>query len=265
MATLQTQYSKDIARELGKIAVYMPGEDVSVGDIITFPHGKTGIFNKKAPLGSFKKISSLKHLGIHHRIPGLSNTPDTYQFTSQKSVDIHYNLNGETDLGNEALPGGKANISIQFSSKGAIYFLAVDCDKRAFNDITFLEKEINSKGKNLVWEDTYLVTSVTIARKALIAVSHSKASELIVEGNVKGLQSASVNINADTKLNIKKQKGKMFTKDWSDNVTVFMDVMKFEKEIFQVENYRSPEASADYKDKKEKIVLKPVAIEELLE
>lgn len=263
MTKLQTRYSKDIARALGKIAVYLPGEDVRVGDIITFPYGKTGVFNKKAPVGSFKKITTLKHLGIDHSIPPLSKTPDTYQYTSQKSIDIHYDLGGEADLGDDTLPGGKGKINMQFSAKGSIYFLAVDCDKRAFSDITFLENEISARRKKLVWEDTYLVTSVTIARKAFIAISYSKASELVVEGDVKGIRYGAADINADTKLNIKRQKGNIFIKDWSDHVTVFMDLMKFEKATFQAERYRNAEHTTTTET--ERIILKPVAVEEILE
>ncbi|MEM9687143.1 MAG: hypothetical protein AAF934_09520 [Bacteroidota bacterium] len=263
MTALQTQYSKEIAKALGKIAVYLPGEAVRVGDIITFPYGRTGIFNRKAPLGTFKKITSLKHLGIDHNIPRFSKTPDTYQFTSQKSVAIDYDLGAEADLGADTLPGGKGKLNIRFSAVGGIYFLAIDCDKKEFGDITFLEKEINSKGKKLLWQDTYLVTSVTIAKKALIAISRSKTSELVVEGNIKGIQSGPAAINANTVLHIKKQKGNIFIKDWSDDVTVFMDLMKFEKELFEAETYRStnpPDTGST-----EKIVLKPVAITALLD
>lgn len=261
MAALQIQYSKDIARELGKIAVYLPGEPVNVGDIITFPYGKTGIFNTKAPLGSFKKITTLKTLGIHHEEPEFSNHPDTYHYTSRKAVDIRYELGGKAGTNMSQLPSGEGKINISFSAEGAIYFLAVHCDKKAFNDITFLEKEINSKGKELVWEDTYLVTSVTIAKKALIAISHSRSSELVVEGNVKGIRSGPAHIHAGTRLHIQRQKGKIFTKDWSDNVTVFMDLMKFEKTVFQAETYRKRSAGAAT----EKIVLKKVAATALLE
>lgn len=35
--SLQIQYSKKIAKELGKVAVSLPGEEINVGDIIQFP------------------------------------------------------------------------------------------------------------------------------------------------------------------------------------------------------------------------------------
>lgn len=48
--SLQIQYSKELVKAPGKIAVYLPGEQVEVGDIITFPYGRTGMFSKKVPL-----------------------------------------------------------------------------------------------------------------------------------------------------------------------------------------------------------------------
>ncbi|UHO40601.1 hypothetical protein H5J24_11955 [Chryseobacterium capnotolerans] len=48
--SLQIKYSTEIAKELGKIAVYLPGEIIEVGDIIKFPYGKTGFLKKKLHL-----------------------------------------------------------------------------------------------------------------------------------------------------------------------------------------------------------------------
>ena len=260
MSKLQIQYSKELARELGKIAIYLPGEHVSVGDIIKFPHGKVGFLRKKGPFGSFKKISSLKKLGVSYDEPQFLGTPDTYKFSSKNAVDFNFTTNGNADLGNDLTPSGNANLSIQFSSEGALYFLAIDCNKKELNDLAALENEINTKGKKLIWQDTYLVTSVTIAKKAFIAQSQSKNSELQIAGNFKGIASGTVEINAQTNLSIKKQKGNIFIKDWSNDVTVFMDLIKFEKQVFD-ENYRGFEST---KLKEPKILLKPVNIEELL-
>lgn len=66
MSGLAVQYSKEIAKELAKIAVVLPGEPVEVGQIIYFPFGKKGIwpFRKPAPRGSLNIMTSLTELGI---------------------------------------------------------------------------------------------------------------------------------------------------------------------------------------------------------
>ena len=262
MSKLQLQYSKELARELGKIAVYLPGEQVNIGDIVTFPYGKT-FLGKSRPLGSFKKISSLEALGISFPEPQFSNTPDTYQFSSKNDVSIDFNLDNHADLGNEKLPNGKAKLNIKFTSEGAIYFLGIDCNKKELKDISALENEINAKGKKLLWKNTYLVTSITVAKKAFIAQSRSKSSEFTVNGDIKGIQTKTFDISTQTNLTIQKQKGDLFIKDWSDDVTVFMDLIKFEKEVFEQNNKGFKNTSNSHSDNS-RIILKPVQIETLL-
>ncbi len=262
MSKLQIKYSKEIAKELGKIAVYLPGEHLAVGDIITFPNGKS-VFSKHKPFGAFKKITSLRKLGVGYDEPEFSRTPDTYHFSSKNSVQFTDRINGNVDLGNDNLPSGKGGVNIEFSSEGAIYFLAIDCDKKELNDLLSLENEINSKGKKMLWEDTYLVTSVTIAKKALIIQSRSKSSGLTIEGNVKGIQSGSIEMSLQSQLNFKKQSGDIFIKDWSNDVTVFMDVVKFKKEVFGSERYRGNAENIKV-NKEDNIRFEKVKIEELL-
>ncbi len=237
MKSLQIQYSKEVARELGKIAVYLPGEEIEVGDILTFPYGKRGLLQKMAPLESFQKITNLRNLGIDYFKIQKSKSPDTYRFTSKQAVQFQFDTKLQADLNTNALPKGKGELQIKLSSQGAICFFALHCSKTSLSDIPALENEINAKGKKMVWEDTFLVTSVTIAKKALIIQSNSSESEVILGGDVQGLQSNSLmNLKANAQIHINKQKGDMFIKDWSDDVTVFMDVMRFEKETFGVQN-----------------------------
>ncbi|UHO40602.1 hypothetical protein H5J24_11960 [Chryseobacterium capnotolerans] len=125
---------------------------------------------------------------------------------------------------------------MQFTSEGSIYFHAIECYKKQIGDITKLENEIISKSKVLIWDNTYLVTSVTYASNALIMQSRSKNSEITLAGNINGLKTQGIDIGVSAELNIKNQNGDFFIKDWSQNVSVFMELMKFEKETFQVIN-----------------------------
>lgn len=259
MSRLQILYSKELARQLGKVAVYLPGAPIDVGDIITFPKGKS-FLGKAKPLGSFMKVSSLKKLGVSYPKPKFSNTPDTYKFSSDNAVGFNFDINANADLGESDLPSGNSSATINFSSEGAIYFLGIDCDKKQLEDIVSLQNEIVDKGKDLLWKDTFLVTSITIAKKAFIAQSQSKTSQLLIEGNVRGLNTNIASLKANSKLNIKKQKGDIFIKEWSNDVTVFMDLIRFEKETFS-ENFRGEKVSTKTKYR---ILFKPVQIEELL-
>ncbi|QMU63798.1 MAG: hypothetical protein GKR88_05485 [Flavobacteriaceae bacterium] len=262
MSKLQIQYSKELAEELGKIAVYLPGEQVNVGDIITFPNGKS-FLGKSRPIGTFKKVTSLKNLDVKYTDPSFSRKPDSYQFSSKNAVNFNFNIDSNADLGSDELPKSDAKMKINFTSEGAIYFLAVDCDKKELDDLNALENEINAKEKKMLWKDTFLVTSVTVARKAFIAQSRSKTSELLINGNIQGIQSGTVKIGAKTNLGINKQQGDIFIKDWSNDVTVFMDLIRFEKEVFS-ENYRGNKTTSTKEVEESRILFKPVLIEDLL-
>lgn len=262
MSDLQIQYSSEIANELGKIAVYLPGENIQVGDIIKFPNAKSRLFRKKLPFGAFQKITSLEKLGVNFDMPKSSGSPDSYRFSSKNKVNLEFGLKSNASLGNDALPSTENDLQIQFSSEGAIFFLAIDCDKQELDDLLFLEKEINSKGKQLVWDDTYLVTSVTIAKKAFIAQSKSKSSEILLKTNVNGIKSSQIDVSINSNLKISKSSGDLFIKDWSDNVTVFMDLVKFEKKIFQKSIEQTRGTFSD--QNQSKLIAKKINIQELL-
>lgn len=234
--SLQIKYSKEIAKELGKVAVYLPGEIIEVGDIIKFPNGKTGVFSKEAPLGVFIKISSLTNLGVDYSTQDKPEAKHSYKFSSESSISKSSSINSEVELSSNTLPSAAAEVVLQFSSEGSIYFHALDCYKTQINDIASLENEIISKSRVLIWENTYLVTSVTYASRALIMQSRSKNSEITLSGNVSGMKTSGVDVGAKAELNIKNQNGDFFIKDWSNDVSVFMELMKFDKHIFQAIN-----------------------------
>ena len=231
---MDVKYSKEVAKLSGKIAVYLPGAPLEVGDIISFPNGNS-FLGRPRPLGNFRKVTSLKNLGVSYKEPDFSKSPDSYLFSSSSSNVTKINIGTDIDLGNDQLPSGKGKLGLQFSSEGALYFSTTDCDSKELDDLVSLEKEINDKGKESTWDDNFLVISLTVAKKAFIAQSKEKTSEIQFEGNAKALQLNKMNIATEAGLHIKKQKGSVFIKDWSENVTVFMDVVRFEKKIFGTE------------------------------
>lgn len=231
MKGLQISYSKEIAKELGKIAVWFPGTEVKVGDIIQFPYEAEGLLRKNRPFGSFKKISELKQYGVSYKSPRQSTSPDPYQYTSQNTVETNANIGA----GVEAMGGFskfKAALNLNFKYEGAIYLLAVDCTTTELVDLGEIEKEVNTNGKELPWEETYLVTSVTVAKKALVVQSTSKNAGISIEGEAKIIEAGMASVNAQAKLSIKSTSGDVFIKNWSDDVSIFMDLVKFERKIF---------------------------------
>jgi len=229
--SLHIQYSKQIAAALGKVAVYLPGEQIKVGDIVNFPNAE-GLFST-APFGAFVKVTDLERLGVNLQVESDIDSPDPYQLSSNHAVNMNTSLSGAADLETPALPGGEGTIVLSFSKQGAIFFYALDCTKESLVSIHDLEKEIEDGGKSLLWKNTFLVTSVTVARKALVIQSISESAEVEIGGKMTGINTGNLQIAAEAGLTVNKVVGDVFVKDWSDDVTVFIDVMRFKKKVFR--------------------------------
>lgn len=152
-------------------------------------------------------MSSLKSLNVDACTLEESGAVQGYKFSSKNSVNITTSAFANAAFTNENLPGTKGEIKLEFTSEGAIYFHAKDCWKFQMNNVVALEKEIVTKGKNLIWDNTYLVTSVTYAKKTLIIQSILKSSEIIFQGDINGMKSTIATLSIarySTPLSIKK-------------------------------------------------------------
>ena len=259
--SLQIQYSKKIAKELGKVAVYLHGEEINVGDIVQFPHG-VGLF-RTAPFGSFQKISDLDSLGVNYDVVSDSSPADSYQFKSENSVDSKFDLGANANLGTEKLPSGKGKLKLSFSKKGGIFFYALGCKKQYINNVLNIQNEVDDKGKDMLWKNTFLITSLTVAKKALVIQSISKNSEITIGGDLKNTQANKLKLDVNAKVSFEKQKGDLLIKNWSDDVTVFVDVMRFKKKVFSKEKTFDADPLFD-NEKGLRIHLEPVDISQYI-
>ncbi|MCT4628812.1 hypothetical protein [Winogradskyella sp.] len=265
MSKLHIDYSKKIVSQIGKAAVVLPGSSVQVGDILQFPEGKS--FFKTAPFGSFKKITDLSGLKVNYDVFDDDNSPDTYEFKSNDSLDFDFELNGKGDPGSDILPKAEAKVKISFSKEGAIFFQAIECTTQSLNNIHELENTVMNNESKFVWKDTYLVTSVTTAKKALVAFSNSKKSELVLGGDVENLNSRNASqLSLNTKLKREKLSGNVLFKDWSDDVTIFMDVIRFKKKDFAREKDMSFDSNPAIEENfnEERIELKALDLKSFL-
>jgi len=256
MSGLQIKYSKEIARELNKIAVCLPGDPINVGDIITFPFGRRGLINRPAPWGTFRRISRLADLGINIDEPNFSSDSIPYRFSSRNSVSVHFEANATGDLGNVNFPSTNGNLNVNFSAEGSVFFVAVGCQKQELRNLLLIENAVNANKGSMVWDDTFLVVSVTTAERAFIMQANSSNAQLSLAGDVKGLQTSSgVNISASSNIKIIRERESAFIMDWAPNITVFMDVMRFKRETF--EKSKSP-GDSEIPGDSDKLILESV-------
>jgi hypothetical protein len=213
------KYCREIIKELDKIPVYLPGTPVSPGDILRF-----GDFESRGnPIGSFFHYTTLSKYGIGFDILE-DKDADSYLFSSKNSVGVKFTA----DVNAPSNIGGK--LEATFSRTGATYFAAIECKLSSIKDISGVESQINEIKTDAKLDGCYLVTSVTMAKKALIMQSNSKSASLTLDGNVQGLQpSSGTKIDASINVNISSYKDSSFIKPWSDNVTVFFSLAQLSK------------------------------------
>jgi len=234
MSGLQISYSKEIAKELTKIAVVLPGSPVKVGQIIYFPFGgNRGIwpFLKPAPRGSFNIVTTLSHLGVKEEASAPESDGDPYIFSSRRSVKIDFSLSG---TGSSAGGGNAAGgMTASFEKEGSVYFAAIDCKTTSLLNLDQIQIDLAKHANSVNWTNTFLVTSVTIASKALIMQSSSGSATLSVTGNIKGLVTKSTrDVSANSQIDVNSFKEASFIKPWSDNVEVFIGLHRFSKNTF---------------------------------
>lgn len=221
--SLAIDYCKEIAKQLQQTAVYIPGASVNPGDIIKFKS------SDRKPLGEFHIRGNLKDLGIDlETVTEKEDQKDSYVYASKGSVSISF----EADASGGDSNKGKLNIG--FSKEGSVYLSAVDCLESRFKSIIGLEDRLEAHREKLDWSSLFIVISVTTAAKALIMQSNTNTASLEITGSVKSLipgADITKDINANLGLKISKYKEASFMKDWSDNVPVFMTVVRYRKKF----------------------------------
>lgn len=215
---LYKDYCKEIIRQLDKIPVYLPGVFVQVGDIIQFSH--RGLFGQR-PIGSFTKKTSLSNLDIKFKAES-DPDPDPYKLASSKSVSMLFTAEGN------AVNGNSGKLEISFTKEGATYLVATECVQTAISDLQSVEKQLHEHEDELNWNDHFIVIGVTVAQNALIMQSSSSSASLTIAGEVKPFDTGSTGQpGGSASVEIKSYKDAAFIKDWSGNVTVFFDLVRF--------------------------------------
>lgn len=224
--SLAIDYCREIARELRQTAVYIPGSAVKPGDILRFDHAN--LLGVPKPLGEFVIYGNLSDLDVHLETVSEEETLDSYIYASKGSVNVSF------ETGVEAGDIGEGKLSIGFTKSGATYFSALDCAETRFKSIIGLEEKLAPHQNSLNWKDFFLVISVTTAKKALIMQSNTSTATLEIAGDIKNFAPSGLirkDLDVNMALNISKYKEASFIKDWSDNVPVFFNLVRFKKKF----------------------------------
>lgn len=149
--------------------------------------------------------------------------PDSYIYNSEDSVSVEFAADAN------AAQKGVGELKVTFNQSGAIFLAAIDCTKEKISDTSYLADAVTLHKNSLDddWDSLFIVTALTTAKKALIMQSNSETGGLKVYGEVQGLQTnTDINIDASATVSIQTHKDSAFMKPWSDNVTVFFELLR---------------------------------------
>jgi len=220
------KYSKAIIKKFEMIPVYYPGEDVKPGDILDF--GSSLLKKASNPIGTFTNHGNLTTThGIKFDVVE-SKYPKTINLISSKEVSVKPAIKA-------AFPGvAEGDIQFDFASEGSFLLFGVDAVESKIDNLFLLRDQLKNLQTTEDWDRFYIVTSVTVCKKALVYAAQEKGGMLIISANtneINVLNNESLSgINADVSIDVKWKNKAAFSNDWDENVAILMKLAQFKKE-----------------------------------
>ena len=194
------KYTKELKRQFGYLATWLPGTPIELGDI--------GILRNY----QFTKISHLSNFGINFEIVP-DETKSDIEHSSSGVVSITTKAAGTIAPQGSALGELEAGIIVEFSKENAIYFKAIGTTSPSIKDQISLGKTIVSLYKEGKWDKEWsVVTEKVDTHNSTILISGSSNGK--IELKAKGeIEAAKLDI-ADAELGFELK----FSKDLSTKI-----------------------------------------------
>lgn len=219
--SLAKDYCKELLSQLDQLAVYMPGRAVNVGDVITYGH--IGVFSR--PLGDFQVVTTLEELNVKV-LKRKDQNSDSYRYASTGGTSASFQA--DVDAGNM----GKGTLNIGFSKAGSLYVAALECKREEMTNLHTLDDQLIPHRQDVDWNNCYIITSVTRAKRAIVMQSSSTSAELVINGQTRDLNPTSgsdVQVNAE--FSVKSYRDASFIKDWSNEASLFMTLVRYKRNV----------------------------------
>jgi len=219
------KYSKSIIKKFDMIPVYYPGEEIKPGDILDFG---SSLFRKAAkPIGTFTNHGNLARTHSVDFEVTESKYPKTINLISSKEVSVKPAIKA-------VFPGvAEGDIQFDFTSEGSFLLFGIDAIESKIDNLISFRDQLKSLHISEDWDRYYIVTSVTVCKKALVYAAQEKGGTLIISANTDALSIVNESLsglNADVSIDVKWKSKAAFSNDWDDNVTVLMKLAQFKRE-----------------------------------
>jgi hypothetical protein len=169
--TINSQYAKEIYKEFGYLATWLPTANVQVGDI--------GIIED----GIFQKTGTLKDLGIIYASQVDPQTGDI-EYASANAVSVDVKAAGTAPVSGVNVD---ASVAVSFARANAILFQASQCRASTISNLSEVANSILSLSREGRWPTKQVVITDVISSAAATVLISSGANahiDLSVKGNV---------------------------------------------------------------------------------
>lgn len=185
----ERKYIKELKRQFGYHATWLPGTKIELGDIGTMVKG------------TFVKISNLEDKGISFEIE-YDTTKTNLDHASKGSVSISSKASGSIPSAGSVLKEGEAGITVNFNREKSILFKAKGTLSHSIKDQIKLGKDIIKLYEAGDWNiNLVVVTEVVVADSATILISNSSNAKIELKAKAElnvssvGITSADLDIN----------------------------------------------------------------------
>jgi hypothetical protein len=168
MASPVRLYHRELHKNLGYFATWLPATIVELGDV--------GVWDG----GRFRKVGSLKELGMPHSEIREGTPEDVSYSASAKRAD------GIDISAGIPKPLGKGELAIQFTSEGGFVFEAIGLRNVEIADRLAMADGMLKAYREGRWQkDWMVVEALFAAQSATIIVSEDNASEVVLKAKAK--------------------------------------------------------------------------------
>jgi len=169
------EYEKQLNREWGYRAAWLPGVPLRLGDIGTLEEGAV-----------FVPRSTLSSLGISFDVVSDESASD-YNYASAKSFELETKARGESSQTIRSVASAKAGVAYQFKGSGAVILSTDRCYEDRIADDLRLEKDLKKLDDAGRWPREYtIITHLVRADHCAVLISNSSVSrvEISIEADI---------------------------------------------------------------------------------
>lgn len=169
MVAIHEQYMREMYKEYGYFAGWLPSGRVALGDVGTFTGHR------------FEKLTTLAALGVSFEVTTPGPRADL-EYSSRGAVTV--TTDGEVGITSVPL----AALTISFAREGATYLQASGCTEQSVDNLLGLEAALLPLCRNRTWRPSYVVvTGIVSTGPTLILVSKDRDARAELSLKVDGL------------------------------------------------------------------------------